>query len=151
MGFLVACKNEEHPIKTEGARVVSALFIDFSDSRWELTSKSVMESYVNSNSTKLLWSVLLPARMKKGPTKNEGTRMVTKFLPLLLYGDFSTCSSAAHSTVQGPIWPNFKPIRDLMGVLVACKNKEDPIKNKGAKVITKLSISFLRCSRELTP
>ena len=31
MGFLVACKNEEDPIKNEGTRVVTAFFIDFSD------------------------------------------------------------------------------------------------------------------------
>ena len=29
MGLLVACKNEEDPMKNEGARVVTALFIDF--------------------------------------------------------------------------------------------------------------------------
>ena len=33
MGFLVACKNEEDPIKNEGPRVVSTLFIDFSDTQ----------------------------------------------------------------------------------------------------------------------
>ena len=31
MGFLVACKNEEDPIKNEGARVVTTLFTNFSD------------------------------------------------------------------------------------------------------------------------
>ena len=31
MGFLVALKNEEDPIKNESARVVTTLFIDFSD------------------------------------------------------------------------------------------------------------------------
>ena len=30
MDFLVACQNEEDPIKIEGARVVTTLFIDFS-------------------------------------------------------------------------------------------------------------------------
>ena len=30
-GLLVACKNEEDPIKNEGARVVTTLFINFSD------------------------------------------------------------------------------------------------------------------------
>ena len=30
MSFLVACKNEEDPIKNEGARVVTTLFINFS-------------------------------------------------------------------------------------------------------------------------
>ena len=31
MVVLVTCKNEEDPIKNEGARVVTGLFIDFSD------------------------------------------------------------------------------------------------------------------------
>ena len=30
MGVLLACKNEEDPIKNEGARAVTTLFIDFS-------------------------------------------------------------------------------------------------------------------------
>ena len=29
MGLLVACKNEEDPIKNEGGRVVTTLFINF--------------------------------------------------------------------------------------------------------------------------
>ena len=29
MGLLVACKNEEDPMKNEGARVVTTLFINF--------------------------------------------------------------------------------------------------------------------------
>ena len=53
MGFLVACMNEEDPIKNEGARVVTTLFINFSETRGQLTSKSVMASYGNSNSSKL--------------------------------------------------------------------------------------------------
>ena len=53
MGFLVACKNEEDPIKNEGARVVTTLFINFSEAQGELTQKSVMESCPNSNSSKL--------------------------------------------------------------------------------------------------
>ena len=65
MGFLVACKNEEDPIKNEGARVVTTLFINFSDAQGQLTTKSVMESCRNSNSSELLWLVLLSARMKK--------------------------------------------------------------------------------------
>ena len=65
MGLLVACKNEEDPIKNEGARVVTTLFINFSDAQGQLTPKSVMESCRNSNPSKLLWLVLLSARMKK--------------------------------------------------------------------------------------
>ena len=44
MGLLVACKNEEDPIKTEGARVVTTLFNDFSHTQGQLTPKSAMES-----------------------------------------------------------------------------------------------------------
>ena len=65
MGLFVSCKNEEDPIKNEGARVVTTLFINFSYAEGQLTSKSVMESCRNSNSSELLWLVLLSARMKK--------------------------------------------------------------------------------------
>ena len=44
MGVLVVCKNEEDPIKNEGPRVVTTLFIDFSDPQGQITLKSVMES-----------------------------------------------------------------------------------------------------------
>ena len=65
MGLLVACKNEEDPIKNEGARVVTTSFINFSEAQVQLTAKSVIESCRNSNSSELLWLVLLSARMKK--------------------------------------------------------------------------------------
>ena len=54
MDFLVACKNEEDPIKNEGARVVETLFINFSDAQGQLTPKSVIYSCRNSNSSELL-------------------------------------------------------------------------------------------------
>ena len=44
MGLLVACKNEEDPTKNGGARMVTTLFINFSDAQGQLTPKSVMES-----------------------------------------------------------------------------------------------------------
>ena len=58
--------------------------------------------------------------------------MVTRFLPLLVYGDFSNRSRAANSAVLGPIWPNFELVRDLMDVLVTCKYEEDRINEKEA-------------------
>ena len=65
MGLLVACKNEEDPIKNEGARVVTTLFINFSDAQGQLTPKSMMKSCRNSNSYELLWFVFFSARIKK--------------------------------------------------------------------------------------
>ena len=53
MGLLVAFKNEEDPIKNEGAIVVTTLFINFSDTKGQLTPKSVMEYCQNSKSSKL--------------------------------------------------------------------------------------------------
>ena len=40
MSLLVACKNEEDPIKNEGATVVTTLFINFSDAQGQLISGS---------------------------------------------------------------------------------------------------------------
>ena len=34
---------------------------------------------------------------------------------------------------------NFEPIQDFMVVLVICKNKEEQIKNEGARVVTRFS------------
>ena len=62
MGLLVACKNEEDPKKNEGARVVTTLFINYLAAQGQLTLKSVMETCPNSNSSELLWLVLLYAR-----------------------------------------------------------------------------------------
>ena len=47
--------------------MVTTLFINFSDAQGQLTSKSVMETCRNSNSSELLWLVLLSARMKIYP------------------------------------------------------------------------------------
>ena len=41
MGVLVAHKNKEDSIKTEGARFVTTLFIDFSHTQGQLTPKSL--------------------------------------------------------------------------------------------------------------
>ena len=38
-----------------------------------------------------------------------------------------------------------------MGLLVACKSEEDPIKNEGARVVTTLLIIFSDAKGQLTP
>ena len=107
MGLLLACRNEEDPIKTEGARVVTTLFINFSDTQGQKTPKSVMESFLNSNPSKLLWLVLLSARMKKN-----------------------------HPKISDGILPKFKIIQALIVVLIVCKNEEDPFKIESTRVVT---------------
>ena len=95
MVVFVTCKNEEDPIKNEGARVVTTLFIDFSDFQGQL--KSVMESCQNSNSSKFLWLVLLPARMKKIHPKVKALEWSQYFSLYKSMWIFSRCSRAAHS------------------------------------------------------
>ena len=92
MSFLVACKNEEDPIKNEGARVVTTLFIDLSDALGQLTLKSVMESRAaNSEVSNGTLPKFNPIRAfvvglvtckNEDLSKNEVTNVVTTFLPL---------------------------------------------------------------------
>ena len=84
--------------------------------------------------------VLDTCNNEEDPIKNEGARVFTRFLPLQVYGDFSRRSRAANSAVLGPIWPNFKLVRDVMDLLVTCKYEEDAIKNEGARVDTTFSL-----------
>ena len=64
MVVLVTCKNEEDPIKNEGAGVFTALYIDFSNAQRQVTPESVVGSGRNLNSFKLSCISLLPARME---------------------------------------------------------------------------------------
>ena len=52
--------------------------------------------------------------------------------------DFLNWSRAANSAVHGWIRLNFKLVKDYIVVLVTRKNKEDPIKTEGARVLTRL-------------
>ena len=54
MVVLHTYKNEEHPIKNEDARVLTRLYVVFSDTQGQLTPKSTMEFCQNLNSSKLL-------------------------------------------------------------------------------------------------
>ena len=64
MVVLIACKNEQDPIKNEGARVFTTLYINFSDTQGQITSESMVVSGLYSNSLKLLCMSSLPARSK---------------------------------------------------------------------------------------
>ena len=55
---------------------------------------------------------------------------------------FRKRSRAAKSVVRGQIKPKFELVRDFLVVLITCKNKEDPIINEGARVITRVYVVF---------
>ena len=74
-----------------------------------------MGSGPNSNSSNLVTC------KNEDPSKNEGIREVTTFLPLKVY-----C----------PILPNSELIQDFMIGIITCKNEEDPYKKEGARLVT---------------
>ena len=82
--------------------------------------------------------VLLTCKNEDDLIKNEGARVVTTFSHYKTM-DFFQTFKGSYSAVLGPIWPNFKLVLDAMNVLVICKNKEDPIKNESARLVTRLS------------
>ena len=65
--------------------------------------------------------------------------------------NFFRRSRAANSAVLGRIWPKFELVRDIIDVLVTCKYEEDPIKNEGARVLTRLYDVFSDAQGQLTP
>ena len=51
----------------------------------------------------------------------------------------------------GQIWLKFELIREIIDVLVTCKYEDDPIKNEGARVLTRLYDVFSDDQGQLTP
>ena len=67
---------------------------------------------------------LVTCKNEEDQIENEGARLFTRFLQLLVYGDFSRRSRAAKSAVHSPIWSNFE-LQDFIVVLLTYKNEED--------------------------
>ena len=95
--------------------------------------------------------VLVSCKNEEVRIKNEGARVVTTFSSIVSLCGFFRHSTAANSTVHGRIRANFILVGNFIGVLVTCKNKEDPIKNEGARVLTTLYIAFSDAQGQLTP
>ena len=95
--------------------------------------------------------VLVTCKNEEDPIINEGTRVLTRFSPLQVYGNIFKRSRAANSAVHGRIGPNFKLVRDFMVVLLTCKNEEDPIKKEGTGMLTRLYVVFSDAQGQLPP
>ena len=91
----------------------------------------------------------LPARMRMIDSKMKELECSQDFSHYKS-GDFSRRSRAANSAVLGPIWSNFELVQDFMVVILTCKNEEDPIKNRGARVFTTLYINFSEVQGQIT-
>ena len=144
---LFTCKNKEDPIKNESARVVTTLFIDFFRCSRAANSIKGDGTLTKFKPIQAFIFALVICKNEYDLFKFESTRVVSTFLPFWVYGDFLRRSRAAYPKVQGLNWPYFEPIQAFMVDLFTCKNKEDPIKNEGARVVTTLFIDFFRCSR----
>ena len=92
----------------------------------------------------------LPARMKKIKLKMKVLDCSQDFSHYKSMGIFSRRSRAANFAVHGPIWSNFELGQKCMVVLLTCKNEEDSIKNRGARVFTKLYINFSDAQGQIT-
>ena len=138
MDVLITCKYEEDPIKNEDARVLTTLYIIFSDAQEQITLVLVVVSGRNLNSFKLSCMSSLPARMRLIESKMKELECSQDFSHYKSMGFFSRRPRAANSAVLGPIWPNVELVLDVMDVLVTCKNEEDPInkKPKGQRSLT---------------
>ena len=90
MCLLVVSKNEEDPIKNEVARVVTTLFIDFSDAQGQLTpvSDGTLHKFY------FIQAVMLPARMMKIRLKLKALEWSQHFSHIKSMGNFQmvTCS-----------------------------------------------------------
>ena len=93
--------------------------------------------------------VLATCKNEEDTIKNE--RVVTTFLPLRVYWDFSRRSRTGYSAVRDRIRPNFELFKDFMDFLLTCKNEEDTMKIEGPTVATTLNIDFPDPERQITP
>ena len=80
MNVLITCKYEEDPIKNEGARVVTTLYINISDAQGQITLVLVVVS--GRNLMHAFMHVLVTCKNEDDQIKNEGARVFTRFLPL---------------------------------------------------------------------
>ena len=134
----VTCKNEEHPIKNEGARVFTTLYIIFSDAQAQINPKSVVVSGRNLNSSKVSCMSSLPARMKMIQSKMKEPEWSQHFFHYKSIGIFP--DGQEQSLVRsGRILNSFET---LWLSLLPAKIKNTRLKMKGARVFTKLYINF---------
>ena len=100
MAVLVICKYEEDPIKNEGARVLTRLYIDFF--RRSRAGYSAVLGRIELKFKLILtfMTVLVTCKNDEAPIKNEGERVLTTFHYKYTYGNF-LCSRAANSAVLG--------------------------------------------------
>ena len=78
MVVLITCKNEEDPIKNEGARVFTTLYINFSDAHGQITLELVVVvlGFYDSPTAKVIrrWDLGLKSRPKDWRSPGSNSR-----------------------------------------------------------------------------
>ena len=93
----------------------------FYDAQGEFTPLSEVGSTLNSNSSKLLWLSLLPARMKI----QSKLKVLVWLRQCYIIHQFLRCSRAANSLIGDGILTKYKLIQAFIVVLLICKNEYD--------------------------
>ena len=110
--------------------MVTTFFINFSDAQGQLTPKSAMESCRNSNPTRLLWLVLLSARMKKIHPKMKVLEWSQHFSHYKSMGIFpDTQGQLTHKSLVGSC-RNLNPFKILWLSLLPARIKKNKSKMK---------------------
>ena len=133
MVVLITCMDEEDPIKDEDARVLICCFFRRSRAANSEFTGGILPKF---ELIQAFIVVLVNCKNEEDPIKNEGARVLTS---LLFYFTDAQGQLPGNSEVSGGIPLKFELIQAFIVVLVTCKNEEDPIKNEGARVLTRFS------------
>ena len=128
----------------------STLYINFSDPQGQITLELLVVSGRNSCSSKLLCMSSLPARMSMIDSKMkelECSQDFSHYKSMRIFPDVQGQLTLQSTVRTGQI---LNPVQDFMVVLLTCKNEEDPIKNRGARVFTTLYINFSDAQGQIT-
>ena len=82
MDVLITCKYEEDPIKNEGARVVTTLYINISGAQGQITLVFGGGIWPKFELIQAFMHVLVTCKNDDDQIKNEGARVFTISLPL---------------------------------------------------------------------
>ena len=150
MVVLLTCKNKEDPIKNEGARVFTTLYIDFSDTQGQITLESVVVSSRNWNSSKLSCMSLLPTRMKMIHTKMkelECSQDCSRYKSMGIFPDVQGQLTPQSLVRSGRISNLFEM---LWMSLLPASMKNTRSKMKALRVVTTLYINILDAKGQIT-
>ena len=124
MIVFITCKNEEDPIKNEGARVFTTLYINFSDTTGQITLRLVVVSGRHLNSSELLCISSLSARMEMiQSTMNEleWSQHFSHYKSMGIFPDAQGHLTPQSLVRSGPISKSFQML--WMSLLSARKKK----------------------------